>query len=103
MRLEPPERVVVNQLVELLGQRAAAALLREHTAALHRRLTALIDDGIARIGVRLAVPSDSLARMVLALHDGLAIAHVPDDEEPDAAVELERAALLLLLRSATTA
>ena len=61
-----------------------------------------VRDGVARIGVRLAVRSASLARMVLALHDGLAIASVPDVEGPDAAVELERAALLLLLRSATT-
>ena len=102
--------VLVLTEYRLLAARspAAAALLREHTAALHHRLTALIDDGVARIGMRLAVPSESLARMVLALHDGLAIASMPDADRPDpdrtgAAADVERAALLLLLRAATTA
>ena len=112
--------VLVLTEYRLLAARspAADALLREHTAALHDRLTALIDDGVARIGVRLAVPSASLARMVLALHDGLAIAALPDvdgpdadstdanrtdADSPDATAEVERAALLLLLRSAITA
>ena len=102
--------VLVLTEYRLLAARspAAAALLREHTAALHHRLTALIDDGVARIGMRLAVPSESLARMVLALHDGLAIASVPDADRTGAdrtgaAADVERAALLLLLRAATTA
>ena len=39
-----------------------------------RRLTALIETAAARAGVRLAVPADRLARIVLALHDGVVIA-----------------------------
>jgi AcrR family transcriptional regulator len=82
----------------------AAAALREHTAALHARLTQLIEAGADRSGIRLAVPAGQLARMVLALHDGVVITTVgsagPLDDDP--AGDLERTALLLLLRSATS-
>jgi hypothetical protein len=79
----------------------AAAALREHSAGLHTRLAALIGDAAARAGVRLVVPPDQLAPMVLALHDGLVIARVPTGpgETADGTTELERTALLLLLRS----
>ena len=89
---------------------AAAAALHEHLTAWHIRLTALIETVAARAGLALAVPAASLARMVLALHDGLVIAHVPDPvgghehgRGPQDGAGLERAALLLLLRAATTA
>jgi AcrR family transcriptional regulator len=80
----------------------AAAALRRHSAELHARLSALIDDVAARTGIRLAVPSGQLARMVLALHDGLVVAHLsePGGEDGEDA-DLERTGLLLLLRSAT--
>jgi AcrR family transcriptional regulator len=81
----------------------AAALLREHATALHARLSAIIDDAVARLGLRLAVPSGQLARIALALHDGVVLQRVsvPDpagSHDPD----LERTALLLLLRAVTT-
>jgi AcrR family transcriptional regulator len=104
--------VLVHTEYRLLAARspAAAAVLRDHAAGLHDRLTELIEHAVTRTGLRLAVPADSLARMVLALHDGLVIAHVPDPEPlrghkhaigPDDAADLERTALLLLLRAAT--
>ena len=97
--------VLVHTEYRLLAARspAAAGVLREHSAGLHTRLTGLIEDAVLRTGLRLAVPADSLARMVLALHDGLVIAHVPDRDGASDSIELERTALLLLLRSATTA
>jgi AcrR family transcriptional regulator len=105
--------VLVHTEYRLLAARSpdAAAVLREHSAALHARLTELIERAVVRTGVRLVVPAGSLARMVLALHDGLVIGHVPDPEPregqeqargPDDAAGFERSALLLLLRAATT-
>ena len=96
--------VLVHTEYRLLAARspAAAAVLREHSAGLHVRLTELIEHAVVRTGLRLAVPADSLARMVLALHDGLVIAHVPDPEGTDDSTEFERTALVLLLRAATT-
>jgi AcrR family transcriptional regulator len=73
----------------------AAAALQEHALALHTRLTGLIDDAAGRSRLR-------LARMVLALHDGVVVQQVPGADEGDAALDLERTALLLLLRSAVT-
>jgi AcrR family transcriptional regulator len=96
----------------------AAAALRRHAEHLHNRLTALIDSASARAGIRLTLPSNRLARIVLALHDGVVIrevlggpsGHHPAGDSPAgdhatrdrAASDLERTALLLLLRSATT-
>lgn len=79
----------------------AAAALQEHAAALHTRLTALIETVAGRSGLTLTVPAGQLARAVLALHDGVVLAQVA---HPDAASdELVRTALLLLLRAATIA
>jgi AcrR family transcriptional regulator len=88
----------------------AADAVREHVAALHDRLTGLIEDTVARAGLRLTVPAGQLARMVLALHDGVVmntvVQHLPHtgegEPETHSAGELERTALLLLLRSAVT-
>jgi AcrR family transcriptional regulator len=91
----------------------AAAALRRHAEGLHRRLTALIEAAATRIGLRLTLPANRLARIVLALHDGVVIREVlggsaargsaGDRAASDrAASDLERTALLLLLRSATT-
>jgi len=91
----------------------AAAALRRHAEGLHRRLTALIEAAATRIGLRLTLPANRLARIVLALHDGVVIREVlggstargsaSDRAASDrAASDLERTALLLLLRSATT-
>jgi AcrR family transcriptional regulator len=79
----------------------AALSLREHSAGLHARLTELIDAAAGRSGIDLPVTSGELARIVLALHDGVVLQQVPDAGPTDAAVDLERTALLLLLRSAT--
>jgi AcrR family transcriptional regulator len=86
----------------------AAAALRRHAEELHRRLTALIDTATARIGITLTLPANRLARIVLALHDGVVIREVLGGQAgrgpagDRAASDLERTALLLLLRSATT-
>lgn len=82
----------------------AAAALRRHAEELHRRLTALIERAAARTGIRLTVPPNRLARIVLALHDGVVIREVVGGSDPGsrAASDLERTALLLLLRSATS-
>jgi AcrR family transcriptional regulator len=86
----------------------AAAALRRHAEELHRRLTALIEAAAERIGLRLTLPANRLARIVLALHDGVVIREVlgggagGGSAGDRAASDLERAALLLLLRSATT-
>ncbi|MGZ4642285.1 MAG: TetR/AcrR family transcriptional regulator [Blastococcus sp.] len=82
----------------------AAEVLREHTAALHEQLTALIESTSARSGLALAVPAADLARILLALHDGVVV-HEVVPQFPDTAVltppaDLERTALLLLLRAA---
>lgn len=92
---------------------AAATALRTHVEGVHTRLTELVEDAVTRSGVRLAVPPDRLARMILALHDGLTLHDTLHDPLPgteqegtsqdDASAhgaDLERSALLLLLRSA---
>jgi len=82
----------------------AAAALQEHAAGVHARLTRLIEDAVARSGVRLALPVAELAGIVAALHDGAVIAKLPGGgplQLTDAA-DLERTALLLLLRAAVT-
>jgi AcrR family transcriptional regulator len=78
----------------------AAAALLEHSTGVHAQLTALIEDGVARAGLRLTLPAARLASMILALHDGLVVAQATDPVGPDDTSDLERTALLLLLRSA---
>ena len=78
----------------------AAVVLRRQTAGLLDDLAGFVAETAARVGVTLAVPADDLARMVLALLDGLAIGRVADDVDDDD-TRLERTALLLLLRSVT--
>ncbi|GAA3177415.1 TetR/AcrR family transcriptional regulator [Blastococcus jejuensis] len=87
----------------------AASALRRHAEQLHRRLTLLIEAAATRIGIRLTLPANRLARIVLALHDGVVIREVLGGSPGSgsagdrAASDLERTALLLLLRSATSA
>ena len=79
----------------------AAAALREHSSALHTRLTQLIETGAERAGVRLALPPGELARIVVALHDGVVITQIPEELPDDpGSPALERTALLLLLSAA---
>ena len=92
----------------------AAVALRRHAEELHRRLTGLIEAVATRTGLRLAIPPNRLARIVLALHDGVVIREVLGGAMSPgsatalgsagdrAASDLERTALLLLLRAATT-
>jgi AcrR family transcriptional regulator len=76
----------------------AAAALHQHVTALNERLTALIRTVAARAGLRLTVPADRLADAIVAVHDGAVLSQV---SRPDAATDdLERTALLLLLRAA---
>ena len=77
----------------------AAATLRRHTDETLEGVTGLVDDTARRAGVVLAVPAAQLARMVVALHDGLVVGRVTGTEYDD---DLERTALLLLLRSVTS-
>jgi AcrR family transcriptional regulator len=85
----------------------AAAALRRHAEQLHRRLTDLITAVSARAGIALTGPANRLARIVLAVHDGVVIREVlggparAGSAADRAASDLERTALLLLLRSAT--
>jgi hypothetical protein len=84
----------------------AAAALRRHAEHMHRQLTDLIASIAARAGIRLTVPANRLARIVLAVHDGMVIREVlgapaTDRAADRAASDLERTALLPLLRSAT--
>ncbi|MET0765696.1 MAG: TetR family transcriptional regulator [Blastococcus sp.] len=78
----------------------AAAGLRRHTAGLVDRLTALIEQATARTGLQLAVPAAQLARILLALHDGAVVQQVADGLDAETGPDLERTALLLLLRTA---
>jgi AcrR family transcriptional regulator len=79
----------------------AAAALREHSTALHTRLSELIETSAARAGVRLALPPGDLARIVVALHDGVVITQIPEQLPDDpGSPDLERTALLLLLSAA---
>jgi AcrR family transcriptional regulator len=79
----------------------AAAALREHSRALHTRLTQLIETAAGRAGVRLALPAGELARIVVALHDGVVITQIPEELPDDpGSPALERTALLLLLSAA---
>jgi AcrR family transcriptional regulator len=76
----------------------AAAALQEHLAALNVRLTALIETVAARAGLTLTLPADQLAGAIVAVHDGAVLSQVL---QPTAATDdLERTALLLLLRAA---
>jgi AcrR family transcriptional regulator len=80
----------------------AAAALQRHSADLHTRLTELIETAAGRAGVRLVVPAGELARIVLALHDGVVMSQIPDVRPADAgSTDLERTALLLLLSAVT--
>jgi AcrR family transcriptional regulator len=79
---------------------AAAALLREHATAQHARLSGLVEGAAARTGLRLAVPPGEIARIAMALHDGVALQQVSVSDQSGTAVpDLERTALLLLLRA----
>ncbi|MCW2531628.1 MAG: TetR family transcriptional regulator [Blastococcus sp.] len=85
----------------------AAAALREHMAALQTQLAELIERGAARAGLRLVVPAGQLACVLLAMHGGLVLQQVSAGDRSgnraaDLTSDLERTALLLLLRSAVT-
>jgi len=76
----------------------AAAALHQHVTALNDRLTALIETVAARAGLRLTLPADRLAAAIVAVHDGAVLSQV---SQPTAGTDdLERTALLLLLRAA---
>jgi AcrR family transcriptional regulator len=83
----------------------AAAALRQHTAAMHAQVTALIEGAAARLGLRLTVPAGQLARALIALHEGTVLRSVADDAvDPSTPGDpgLEHTALLLLLRAAVS-
>jgi AcrR family transcriptional regulator len=79
---------------------AAAAVLQRHRAGLHAQLADLIERATRDAGLRLTVPAHQLARTVTALHDGLTLSDLSQPAaDPD---DLQRSALLLLLRGAVT-
>jgi AcrR family transcriptional regulator len=83
----------------------AAVALRQHDEGLLARAVALIEIALERTGLRLTVPADELARILVALHDGLALrdaVRASDAGAADPAPDLERTALLRLLRAVTT-
>ena len=94
--------VHTEYLLQAARSPEAATVLRRQSAAVLDDLAGFVTEVAGRAGIGLAVPADRLARMVVALHDGLAIGraagHADDDDEDD----LERTALLLLLRSVTS-
>ena len=79
---------------------AAAALLQRHRAGLTTQLADLIVRATRDAGLRLTVPAHQLARTITALHDGITLAELSQPAaDPD---DLQRSALLLLLRGAVT-
>jgi AcrR family transcriptional regulator len=74
----------------------AAELLRQHREELYTQVTGLIERAAAEAGLRLTVPAGQLARTMAALHDGVSLLALSQPGTP----EIERPALLLLLRSA---
>lgn len=81
----------------------AARALCEHEDALLARVAAIIDDTLGRTGLRLTLPAGRLAGILLGLHDGLALrdAVTPGDRSPGPDADLERTALVHLLRALT--
>ena len=81
----------------------AAAALDEHLVALNDRLTALIETVAARAGLTLTVPAAQLAGAIVAVHDGAVLSQVLQTETATTdtpSIDVERTALLLLLRAA---
>ncbi|WP_448614990.1 TetR/AcrR family transcriptional regulator [Modestobacter sp. URMC 112] len=74
----------------------AAELLQRHREELDSQVTGLIERAAAEAGLQLTVPAGQLARTVVALHDGISLLGL---SQP-ATTEIERPALLLLLRGA---
>jgi AcrR family transcriptional regulator len=77
---------------------AGAELLQRHREELYAQLTGLIERAATEAGLRLAVPAGQLARTIAALHDGVSLLTL---SQPGT-TEIERPALLLLLRGAVT-
>ena len=75
---------------------AAAELLQRHREELYAQVTGLIERSAAEAGLRLTVPAGQLARTIAALHDGVSLLSLSQPGAP----EIERPALLLLLRGA---
>jgi AcrR family transcriptional regulator len=92
--------VHTEYLLQATRHPEAAAAVHEHMAALRTQLTGLIERGAARADLRLAVPAGQLAEILMALHGGIVLRQVSDAGSPDTP-DLERTALLLVLRSAT--
>ena len=89
--------VVTEYALHAARHPAAAELLRRHQAGFRTELVALIERAAVEAGIRLTVTADQLARALAALHDGVTLHGL---SEPDGGDDLERSALLLLLRGA---
>jgi len=90
--------VATEYALHAAGHPAAAELLQRHREELYAQLTGLIERAATEAGVRLAVPAGQLARTIAALHDGVSLLTL---SQPGT-TEIERPALLLLLRGAVT-
>ena len=77
----------------------AAQLLQRHRQELDTQVTGLVERAAAEAGLSLTVPAGQLARTVVALHDGISLLGL----SLPATTEIERPALLLLLRGAVAA
>jgi AcrR family transcriptional regulator len=77
----------------------AAAALRAHLDAVIGRLAALVDDVARRLGITLTLPADQLARVIVGLHDGLALQDLPRGGDDPGATTLQYPALRLMLRA----
>jgi AcrR family transcriptional regulator len=96
------DRVYIEYMLLATRTPAAAAVLAQHMDELIRRLAALIDGAATRAGIPLAVPAAQLARIAVALNDGIALHELPGGPRQPTE-SLQRPALLLLLRGVTAA
>jgi AcrR family transcriptional regulator len=93
------QRVFLEYTLLATRTPAAAATLAEHTRDLFSHLATVIAAAAARAGIELAIPPGELARIAVALHDGITLQELPGGPAGDSS--LQHPALLLLLRAVT--
>ena len=96
------ERVSIEYALLAARIPAAAEVLAEHQDGVIARLAALIGTTARRSRITMAIPADQLARICVALTDGIALHELPSGPR-GAGESLQHPALLLLLRGVTAA
>lgn len=91
------DRVFLEYTLLATRTPAAAATLAAHTRELFGHLATVIAAAATRAGIELAIPAGDLARIAVALHDGITLQELPGG--PPAEGSLQHQALLLLLRA----